>query len=80
MKKRKPLPVYRIVIWHQTDTEGSHNRIFDNGKRLDAMLKRFSKHLQTPKRYWGFTERNLIQVWKDDTLLFPIVITESVQS
>ena len=64
--------MYQIIIWHQSATEGSHNRIFLTAKTLQSALHQFSKYLQRPVHLRSFNASNKVQMWHDDKFLFDI--------
>ena len=63
---------YKIVVWHNDCTQGTHNRILCSASTADKALKEFSKYLQRPEHCRSFTSKNLVQLHGPDGLMFDI--------
>jgi hypothetical protein len=74
---RKDPFAYKIIVWHNTCTHGTHNRILFSASTPEKALKELSKYLERPAQYRSFTDKNLVQLHGPDGLICNIpAITE----
>lgn len=53
---------YSIICWHNSATEGSHQRVLFSAKTLNMVLRDFERYLSLPERMRSFNKHNLIQL------------------
>lgn len=63
---------YKIVVWHNNCTQGTHNRILCSASTADKALKELSQYLQRPAQYRSFSDKNLVQLHGPDGLICDI--------
>ncbi len=53
---------YKIICWHKSATEGTHQVVLFSAKTLAKVLRDFEKYLSLPERMRSFNKHNLIQL------------------
>jgi len=53
---------YSIICWHNSATEGDHQRVLFSAKTLTKVLRDFERYLSMPERMRSFNKHNLIQL------------------
>ena len=53
---------YSIICWHNSATEGTHQRVLHSAKTLGKVMRDFERYLCLPERMRSFTKKNLIQL------------------
>lgn len=53
---------YSIICWHQSSTEGRHQRVLFSGKTLNKVMCEFERYLSLPERMRSFNKHNIIQL------------------
>ena len=54
--------IYSIICWHNSATEGTHQRVLFSAKTLGKVMRDFERYLAPPERMRSFTKHNLIQL------------------
>jgi hypothetical protein len=53
---------YSIICWHNSATEGTHQRVIFSAKTLGKVMRDFERYLALPERMRSFNKHNLIQL------------------
>ena len=53
---------YSIICWHNSATEGTHQRVLFSAKTLGKVMRDFERYLALPERMRSFNKHNLIQL------------------
>ena len=56
------LHTYKIICWHNSATEGTHQQVLFSARTMAKVLREFEKYLSLPERMRAFNKHNLIQL------------------
>ena len=53
---------YSIICWHNSATEGTHQRVLFSAKTVGKVLRDFDRCMSLPEYMRSFNKHNLIQL------------------
>ena len=54
--------MYSIIVWHNSATEGTHQRILMSAKTMQKVLRDFARYMGRPEHCRSFNSANLVQL------------------
>lgn len=58
----KDIEAFKIIVWHNDDVNGVHQRILCRAASAEKVLTEFMEYLQRPEWMRSFTEKNRVQL------------------
>jgi hypothetical protein len=53
---------YKIICWHNSATEGTHQRVLFSARTMGRVLREFERYLSLADHLRSFNKHNLIQL------------------
>ena len=69
---------FAIIVWHNNDIHGTHQRTLARGYTAAAVMLDFAKYLQRPEWCRSFTAKNKVQLHGPDGLICDLPAIEGV--
>jgi hypothetical protein len=54
--------MYSIIVWHNSATEGTHQRVLMSAKPMQKVMRDFAQYMERPEHHRSFNSTNLIQL------------------
>ena len=68
---------FAVIVWHNDDVRGTHQRVLARGRTADRALTIFAKYLQRPVWCRSFTSKNRVQLHGPDGLICDLPALEA---
>ena len=69
---------FAVIVWHNNDISGTHQRIIARGYTAAGVMLDFAKYLQRPAHCRSFTAKNRVQLHGPDGLICELPAIEGV--